>query len=103
MPDKAGAKKSMSEANVDFKAGNYDGALEKYTKAIELDPEEVMYPANRANVNLKKENWSAAEEDCTTALKLKPNHAKVCNFKEQRNVFNFLALTLNFVEVRVSE
>ena len=30
------------------KAGKYDAAIEKYTKAIELDPKEVMYPANRA-------------------------------------------------------
>ena len=88
MPDKAGAKKAMSEANVDFKAGNYDGALEKYTKAIELDPDEVMYPANRANVNLKKENWTAAEEDCSNALKLKPTHAKVGRTKN--SVFLFL-------------
>ena len=34
MPDKAAAKKSMSEANVDFKAGKYQDALEKYTKVL---------------------------------------------------------------------
>ena len=32
MPDKAAAKKSMSDANVDFKAGKYEDALAKYTK-----------------------------------------------------------------------
>ena len=32
MPDKATAKKSMSDANVDFKAGKYEEALQKYTK-----------------------------------------------------------------------
>ena len=77
MTDKAAAKKSMSDANVDFKAGNYAGSLEKYTKAIELDPGEVMYPANRANVHLKMKNWAEAENDCTSALKINPKYAKV--------------------------
>ena len=77
MVDKAGAKKAMSDANVDFKAKNFDGALEKYTKAIELDPEEDLYRANRANVYLKMKKWSEAEQDCTDAIKLDPKNAKV--------------------------
>ena len=77
MVDKAGAKKAMSDANVDFKAKNFEGALEKYTKAIELDPAESTYPSNRANVYLKMKKWKEAETDASTALKMKPNHAKV--------------------------
>lgn len=30
--DKAGAKKAMAEANAEFKKGNYEGALEHYSK-----------------------------------------------------------------------
>ena len=77
MGDKAAAKKAMSEANVDFKAGKYEGSIEKYTKAIELDPKEVMYPANRANVYIKMKKWEEAEKDCDDALKIKPTFAKV--------------------------
>ena len=78
MPDKTAAKKSMIDANVDFKAGKYASALEKYSKCIKLDPGEVTYPANRANVYIKMKKWSEAETDCTNALKIKPTHAKVC-------------------------
>lgn len=77
MVDKAGAKKAMSDANLDFKAKNYEGALEKYSKAIELDPQEDLYPANRANVYLKMKKWKEAEADCDTAVKLDPKNSKV--------------------------
>ena len=53
MGDKAGAKKAMADANVEFKAGNYPAAVSLYSQAVELDPGEVTYPANRANVYLK--------------------------------------------------
>ena len=77
MGDKEAAKKAMNAANVDFKAKNFEGALEKYTEAIKLDPDESTYPSNRANVYLKLKKWKEAETDATTALKMKPNHAKV--------------------------
>ena len=77
MVDKDAAKKAMNAANVDFKAKNFEGALEKYTEAIKLDPDESTYPSNRANVHLKLKKWKEAETDATTALKMKPNHAKV--------------------------
>ena len=75
--DKAGAKKAMSDANVEFKAGKYDAALEKYNEAVKLDPEEVQYVANRANVYLKLKKWQEAEDDCTAALKINSKYAKV--------------------------
>ena len=77
MVDKSAAKKAMNAANVDFKAKNFSGALEKYSEAIKLDPEESTYPSNRANVHLKLKQWKDAEADATTALRMKPNHAKV--------------------------
>ena len=99
MGDKAGAKKAMNEANVAFKAKKYDESIEKYTKAIELDPKDSTYPANRANVYLKMEKWAEAETDCDAALKLKKDHAKVSfttnkylNFKSQ-DLFNLIILS----------
>ena len=79
MGDKAGAKKAMAEANVEFKAGNYSAAASLYSKAVELDPGEVTYPANRANVYLKMKKWEEAEKDCDDALKINPKFAKVIN------------------------
>ena len=77
MVDKAGAKKAMADANVEYKAGNYSAAVDLYSKAKALDPGEVTYPANRANVYLKMEKWEEAEKDSTDALKMKPKFAKV--------------------------
>ena len=79
MGDKAGAKKAMADANVEFKAGNYPTAASLYSKAVELDPGEVTYPANRANVYLKMKRWEEAEKDCDDALKINPKFAKVGN------------------------
>ena len=38
---KAEAVKAKTEGNKQFKAKNYDKAIESYTKAVELDPEKV--------------------------------------------------------------
>ena len=38
---KAEAVKAKTEGNKEFKAKNYDKAIELYTKAIDLDPEKV--------------------------------------------------------------
>ena len=80
MGDKAAAKKAMSEANTAFKAKKYEESIEKYTKAVELDPKDATYPANRANVYLKMQKWTEAEQDCDAALKIKKDHAKVAYF-----------------------
>ena len=77
MPDKAAAKVSKDAGNVEFKAGRYDNAIKCYDTAIELDPEEVMYPANKAMVHLKMKKWEEAEKDCTSALEIDPKYAKV--------------------------
>ena len=77
MGDKAGAKKAMADANVEFKAGNYPAAVTLYSQAVDLDPGEVTYPANRANVYLKMKRWEEAEKDCTEAIKLDPKASKV--------------------------
>ena len=96
MGDKAAAKKLMGEANVEYKAAKYDPAIEKYTKAIELDPKEPQYPTNRAMVYLKMKKWAEAEEDCTNALKLNNKYAKVYQiFWSEYNLWKFLIEELN--------
>ena len=64
------AEAEKNKANAAFKAGKYDEALEAYTKAIELDNTNAVYPANRANIYIKKKDWAAAVEDCTSAIKI---------------------------------
>ena len=89
MPDKAGAKVAKDAGNVEFKAGRYENAIKCYDSAIELDPEEAMYPANRAMVYLKMKKWAEAESDCSTAIGLDPKSAKVKGNVVQRSSQKF--------------
>ena len=43
------------QGNQFFRDGQYVEAIEKYTKAIELDGRQAVYPANRAMALLKQE------------------------------------------------
>ena len=56
--------------------GNYDNAIEHYTKGMHLDPSNAILPANRAMALLKKYQYGAAEEDCTLALKIDKTYVK---------------------------
>merc|ERR1719308_265934 len=59
-----------------FKKGDYDKAIEKYTKGMSLDPSNAMLPANRAMALLKKYQYGAAETDCTLALSIDNTYVK---------------------------
>lgn len=59
-----------------FKRGDYDNAIECYTKGADLDPTNPLLPANRAMALLKQEKFGAAEIDCTMALSLDPLYTK---------------------------
>ena len=78
MVDKEAAKAAKDEGNKEFQANNFENAINCYSEAIQLDPEEVQYPSNRAMVYLKMEKWKEAEDDCNTALTINPEFGKVC-------------------------
>ena len=56
--------------------GNYDKAIEHYTKGMHLDPSNAILPANRAMALLKKYQYGPASEDCTLALKIDKTYVK---------------------------
>ena len=46
---------SFSQGNAYFKQGDYENAIECYTKGADLDPTNPLLPANRAMALLKQE------------------------------------------------
>ena len=54
---------------------DYDGAIDNYTKAINLDPKNVGFYINRGYVYYKKGDYPQAIKDCTKAIELDPKNA----------------------------
>ena len=54
----------------------YDVAIELYSAAIELDPQQPTYYGNRSIANLRKELFGAALMDADAAIKLDPAYVK---------------------------
>ncbi|RNA24185.1 RNA polymerase II-associated 3-like [Brachionus plicatilis] len=59
-----------------FKDNMLNEAINCYTSAIQLDPINAVYPANRAMCLIKQEKYAAAEVDCTTSIELDSKYTK---------------------------
>ncbi|XP_013171099.1 PREDICTED: serine/threonine-protein phosphatase 5 [Papilio xuthus] len=70
------AEKLKNEANEFFKKQNYDAAIELYTKAIEKNPNNAVFFANRSIANLRLENFGYALVDASMAIDLDKNYTK---------------------------
>ncbi|XP_014359983.1 serine/threonine-protein phosphatase 5 [Papilio machaon] len=70
------AEKLKNEANEFFKKQNYDAAIELYTKAIEKNPNNAVFFANRSIANLRLENFGYALVDASRAIDLDKNYTK---------------------------
>ncbi|XP_053615261.1 small glutamine-rich tetratricopeptide repeat-containing protein alpha-like [Plodia interpunctella] len=75
-PDCAEAEKLKNEGNELIKAERHREALEKYSRAIELDPRNSVYFCNRAAAHFKLGEHEATVADCTAALALQPDYGK---------------------------
>ena len=67
--------KLKDDANLAFKAGKHDLALEKFSDAIELTnskKDKALFLRNRSAVQFKMKNFAAAIEDSTSSLELAP-------------------------------
>lgn len=54
----------------------YDKAIEMYSKAIELEPENAVFYANRSLAHLRVESFGSALEDGISAVKSDPAYLK---------------------------
>ncbi|GAA6021984.1 hypothetical protein JCM10207_002394 [Rhodosporidiobolus poonsookiae] len=72
------AEAAKEEGNALFKAGDYAGAREKYSRAIELAPASYLFLGNRAlaSSKLSPPDHAAALSDADAALRLAPTWAK---------------------------
>ncbi|XP_046572454.1 RNA polymerase II-associated protein 3-like isoform X2 [Haliotis rubra] len=56
--------------------GEYNHAIEHYSRGLQLDPTNPFLPANRAMALIKQKKFAAAEVDATTAISLDPMYIK---------------------------
>lgn len=64
------ADKEKNKGNDEYKKRNFDEALKYYDKAIELDPNEVLYYNNKAACYIEKNDLAKALEVCEKALEV---------------------------------
>uniref|UniRef100_A0A0K2TNR3 LON peptidase Nterminal domain and ring finger 3 [Latimeria chalumnae] n=1 Tax=Lepeophtheirus salmonis TaxID=72036 RepID=A0A0K2TNR3_LEPSM len=65
-----------NEGNKKFKRGNLHEALEAYSEACKLNPNDASLHNNRSNAYFKINEYEAALKDAETAIKLRPNWTK---------------------------
>jgi DnaJ family protein C protein 7 len=68
------------EGNVDYKAGRWQAAIDKYSDALEVDPlnkgTNSKLLQNRALCRVQLKDYKGAIEDCERAISLDPSYTK---------------------------
>ena len=72
----ATAKEWKEKGNALVKEKNYKEALECYSKAIEIDPNDPILYSNRSAMHLNLSEFDQALTDAEKAISLKPDYAK---------------------------
>ncbi|KAL3665446.1 hypothetical protein V7S43_009481 [Phytophthora oleae] len=72
--DAAEAQKTLG--NEEFNQKNFDKAIECYSEAIRLDPDNFVYYSNRSAAYGAVGNWEQAEKDAQECVKRNPKFAK---------------------------
>eukprot|EP01088_Endostelium_zonatum_P020916 TRINITY_DN7943_c0_g1_i1.p1 TRINITY_DN7943_c0_g1~~TRINITY_DN7943_c0_g1_i1.p1 ORF type:complete len:209 (-),score=53.19 TRINITY_DN7943_c0_g1_i1:131-757(-) len=70
------AESYKEQGNKEYSAKNWDGAVEYYTKAIDLQPDNATYYGNRAASQIMLGLYNKALKDSLTALEKDPNFTK---------------------------
>ncbi|OXB61734.1 hypothetical protein ASZ78_016920 [Callipepla squamata] len=66
----------LDVGNKYFKQGNFDEAINCYTRGMHFDPFNPVLPTNRASAFYRMKKFSVAESDCNLALALDKNYTK---------------------------
>jgi len=65
---KATAQKEKEVGNAAYKKKDFETAIQQYTKAMEIDDEDISYITNRAAVYLEMGKYDECIKDCDTAV-----------------------------------
>lgn len=74
--DQEKALAEKEKGNAFFKEGNYDSAIECYTRGMGADPYNPVLPTNRATSFFRLKKYGVAESDCNLAIALDSNYFK---------------------------
>ncbi|MCJ8737867.1 hypothetical protein PDJAM_G00029050 [Pangasius djambal] len=72
----AEAEQLKSDGNDQMKVENFSAAVEFYSKAIQINPQNAVYYCNRAAAYSKLGNYAGAVQDCERAIGIDPNYSK---------------------------
>ncbi|KAM4809064.1 small glutamine-rich tetratricopeptide repeat-containing protein beta [Rhinophrynus dorsalis] len=70
------AEQLKDEGNIFMKEQKYDAAVDRYSHAVELDPNNAVYYCNRAAAHSQLGNHSDAITDCEKALSIDAKYSK---------------------------
>ncbi|KAI3369154.1 hypothetical protein L3Q82_026117 [Scortum barcoo] len=73
---RAEAETLKTEGNDQMKVENFSAAVEFYSKAIAINPQNAVYYCNRAAAYSKLGNYAGAVQDCEQAISIDPNYSK---------------------------
>lgn len=73
---RAEAETLKTEGNDHMKVENFSAAVEFYSKAIAINPQNAVYYCNRAAAYSKLGNYAGAVQDCEQAISIDPNYSK---------------------------
>ena len=84
--------------NAAFKTGEYESAIEHYTRSLREDGETAVAYANRSMSYLKLERWAEAERDASAALELDASYLKAHQRRgvARRRLGKFLEATMDY-------
>ncbi|KAJ8374788.1 hypothetical protein SKAU_G00053680 [Synaphobranchus kaupii] len=74
--DVAEAERLKTEGNDQMKDENFSEAVEFYSKAIAINPQNAVYYCNRAAAYSKLGNYAGAVQDCELAIGIDPDYSK---------------------------
>lgn len=74
--EKEQAEAAKVQGNNKLKEKDYNGAVESYTRAIQLDARNALYYANRAAAYSSLLMWEEAIRDCDQSIALDPTYSK---------------------------